>query len=1070
MRYILTGRILYTPFKSYRMISTIRRPEFGRRLLPHIVDERAALEPEREWVSIPKTSNPYDGWKKITYRDAANAVNRIAHKLVSTTGKPEPKTFPTVAYIGPNDVRYLVFALGAVKAGYQAMFISPRNSQEGQLNLFEQANCNIIWFDPAFKTMVQPWLEERPEMSAIMTFPVEAWFPAETVEPYPYDKTFEEAEYEPLLLLHTSGSTGFPKPIVCRHGMLAVGDKIHNLEPWQGRRIWIEEMARRSSRILHPMPMYHAAAMYISMIMIHYWDIPAALGIGDRPLSSVMVMECLHHADVDSVILPPAILEELSQDQASLDALKRLQWVGFGGGNLAQEPGNRLVKAGVQLLNIISATEFTPFLIYWQSNPELWQYFIINSDLFSCEWRKSEDDDSYEQVIVRKGKEPGYLGFFYTFPELKEYSTKDLYKPHPTLKDHWIYQGRCDNIIVFSNGEKLNPISIETIMMNHPNVKGALVVGAGRFQPALILEPVERPKDEKEFIDSIWPLVVKANKETVAHGQIGRRFIALSNPKKPFLRAGKGTIQRAGTVKMYKDDIDKIYAHVNEAMEEAAPLNISSKDALIQSIKDLFEKHAHVPKLEPDTDFFTVGIDSMQAINASRILRAGLEGSGVTVDTSALATRVIYGNPTCKRLGEYLWSIINKDGKDATLGEQPQEDHAMEALLEKYTRGMPKGTADKPPPADEDQVILITGTTGALGSYLLDLCIKSPRVKKIICLNRSVNGKERQLKSMQERGLTTDLTKAEFLHADLSNFDLGVGGETYNRLLGEVDRVIHNQWPVNFNMPTESFEPHIRGVRNLADFSRKAFKRVPVVFISSIATVDAWKKKEPVPETSLHDFDISTGGYGRSKLVSSLILEKASEISKVPTEIIRVGQIGGPSSEKGYWNRQEWLPSIVASSVFMGILPDSLGQMTTVDWTPIEGIAHMVLEVSGVLENVPIDLIRGYFHGINPSKVQWIELAHAVKDFYGDRITKIVPFEEWVNELEDIAMSAENDVTANPGVKLIDTYKTWNQKAKEGQGYVDMELERTMRRSKTMKEMGPVTSKLMRNWCRQWAY
>ncbi|KAK4164744.1 putative dehydrogenase [Cladorrhinum sp. PSN259] len=1046
------------------------QPQYGRRLIPHIIDERAIISPDREWVTIPKSSEPKDGWRKVTYKQAANAINRVAHKLVETTGKPEPGSFPTVAFIGPNDVRYIIFVMGAVKAGYKAMLISPRNSQEGQLNLFEQADCHIIWFDSSFKAMVQPWLVERPDMISIITFPIEKWFPNETIEPYPYNKTFEEAEWEPLLVLHTSGSTGFPKPIVCRHGMLAIGDKYHNLEPWQGRRIWCEVAGERITRTLHPMPLYHAAAMYFSLIMMHYWDVPSALGIGDRPLSSVITMEMLHHANVDAVLLPPAILEELSQSKEAMEALSELECVAFGGGALAPEAGDRLVKHGVKLLNLISATEFTPFPLYWQPNPELWQYFVINSDLFSCDWRKTADDDAFEQVIIRKGKEPGYLGFFYTFPELQEYSTKDLYKPHPTLKDHWTYQGRCDNIIVFSNGEKLNPVSMEGIMMDHPKIKGALVVGVGKFQPALLLEPVEHPANEKEFIESVWPLVVKANKQTVAHGQIGKQFIALSDPKKPFLRAGKGTIQRAGTVKMYANEIEKIYEHATEVVSaEAPPLDMGSKDSLIQSVSDMFEKQLGAPKLEPDTDFFTVGIDSMQVINASRLLRAGLEAAGITVDSSALATRVIYGNPTCKRLGEYLWSLTHKGGEDATTGSPPHEEHAMEALLEKYTHDMSKGRTGKPPPADENQVVLITGTTGALGSYMLDICSRSPRVKKIVCLNRSENGQERQMKSMRERGLTTDLSKAEFIHADMSDFDLGVGKYTYERLLGEVDRVIHNQWPVNFNMPVESFEPHIRGVRNLADFSRKAAKRVPVVFISSIATVDAWHKKEPVPETSLKEFEIATGGYGRSKLISSLILEKASEVAGVPTEIIRVGQIGGPASEKGYWNRQEWLPSIIASSVYLGQLPETLGQMTTVDWTPIEGIANMVLEVSGVTENVPIDMVRGYFHGINPKKAQWPELAKAVKHFYGDRIKKIVPLGEWVSELERSALGTE-DISDNPAVKLIDTYRTWDEKSKEGQKYVEMEMERTKRRSRTMREMGPVTSDLMVNWCRQWRY
>jgi thioester reductase-like protein len=567
-------------------------------------------------------------------------------------------------------------------------------------------------------------------------------------------------------------------------------------------------------------------------------------------------------------------------------------------------------------------------------------------------------------------------------------------------------------------------------------------------------------------------MVVKANEETVAHGQIGRQFVALSNPNKPFLRADKGTIKRAGTIRMYKDEIDKIYEHVSEVTSSEAPkLDLRSKDTLTESIETLFEKWLRAPKLEPDTDFFTVGIDSMQVINASRLLRAGLEAAGVRVDASALATRVIYGHPTSRRLAEYLFSVVNKAGQDGTTGEaqQPEEDRAIDAILQKYTRNMPLARANKPPPADEDQVIVITGTTGALGSYMLDLAISCSRVKGIICLNRSDDAKERQRKGNGERGLSTDFSKAEFLRADMSSYDLGLDKETYERLLRDVDRVIHNQWPVNFNMPVESFDPHIRGVRNLADFSCKATKRVPVVFISSIATVDAWKRPEPVPEQSLHDLDISTGGYGRSKLVSSLILEKASEISGVPAEIIRVGQIGGPSGEKGCWNRQEWLPSIVASSVYLGVLPDSLGQMTTIDWTPIEGIAKLVLEVSGVTCNVSIGDINGYFHGINPSRTQWKTLAGAVKEFYGDRIKKLVSLDEWVSALERSQSNTE-DISKNPGVKLLDTYKTWARAAKEGQRYVAMETSRTTSRSKTMREMHAVTPELMKNWCRQWGF
>ena len=54
---------------------------------------------------------------------------------------------------------------------------------------------------------------------------------SEPVEPFPYTKTFEEAINDPFCFLHTSGSTGLPKPIPWSHGLIGTMDAVRLLPP-----------------------------------------------------------------------------------------------------------------------------------------------------------------------------------------------------------------------------------------------------------------------------------------------------------------------------------------------------------------------------------------------------------------------------------------------------------------------------------------------------------------------------------------------------------------------------------------------------------------------------------------------------------------------------------------------------------------------------------------------------------------------------------------------------------------------------------------------------------------------
>ena len=172
----------------------------------------------------------------------------------------------------------------------------------------------------------------------------------------------------------------------------------------------------------------------------------------------------------------------------------------------------------------------------------------------------------------------------------------------------------------------------------------------------------------------------------------------------------------------------------------------------------------------------------------------------------------------------------------------------MAALLEKYTRDLHGGAPGRPDAAGEGQTVVLTGSTGALGSYLLDVLVRSPRVRAVVCLNRAADGgAAQQASAMEARGLLSATgadgryaAKVEFHRADPGRVGWGLPADVYARLLRDADRLLLNAWPVHFQLAAAAFEPHVHGVRAAADLAARAAKRVAVVLVSSVAAVGRW--------------------------------------------------------------------------------------------------------------------------------------------------------------------------------------------------------------------------------------
>lgn len=393
-----------------------------------------------------------------------------------------------------------------------------------------------------------------------------------------------------------------------------------------------------------------------------------------------------------------------------------------------------------------------------------------------------------------------------------------------------------------------------------------------------------------------------------------------------------------------------------------------------------------------------------------------------------------------------------------------------------------KYTAQLPPPVNpqrqaaltQGQTVVITGTTGRLGSYILQILESLDSVSKIICLNRQPDGgRIKQVIVCIENGIQLSLNKVDFYCMDATKPRLGLSDLEYHHLLETADHVIHNAWPVNFAMSVAQFEPNIQALRCLVDFTAAATKDASLTFISSAATIARRIEKSPVPESPISDLRVAATGYGQSKLVADQMLQKASEICGIRVTSLRVGQIAGPLRENGLWNPQEWVPALIASSVTIGALPSSLGPLNQVNWVPIDHVAKAVLELSQVID--PLEKYHGgdtdrmrVFNLLNPKEAEWKQLAMAAQEYYlqqGCKM-KLISLSDWADRIKRCPESA----VLNPAIMLLDPIKQIVSLAHLRYKHPGCSQTKAIAASPTCANMGPITRDMMMIWCKQWKF
>ncbi|KAI0600274.1 hypothetical protein F4775DRAFT_599390 [Biscogniauxia sp. FL1348] len=1006
-----------------------------------LIVNRATIVPFKTLLAYPGKDGVYISYtaKELdSFADEA-AKQYVRLGLVPQEGRDESEV---VAVLGPSNLDYIVTMLALTRIGFTVLFLSTRLAIEAYVGLLNATHCHKIITVPSYSAVVSEMAENHEIAQFQMLSSTSYTKPDSSGTRFKRPVEIKNEAQKIAFIVHSSGSTGLPKPIYQTHRSCLM-----NYSVGSGMRAYVT------------LPLYHNHGLATFFRGITY-SVTTAFFDASLPMTHDHLVSGMEQFGPESLHCVPYSIKLLAESDRGVEMMKKCKLVLFGGSSCPDELGDRLVRAGVYIVGHYGATEMGQLMTsFREKDDKAWNYmrpfpkvapylrFVpIGEGLYECVVL-----DGLPTKVMSNSDDPP-----------NSYHTRDTFIPHPTMPNAWRYIGRLDDRVTLMNGEKVLPIPFEHRLRQHELVEEALIFGVGKAFPGLLIFPSEKSRglSKEAILSELLPAINAGNEAAEKFGQISTEMVEILDQGTSYPRTDKGTIIRAAAYRAFEKVIEGVYVRF-ETHDDArdGARKVLSQSELVEYLLDLFTNTIGVKGLTEDSDFFDRGTDSLQAVAArAKIMRE------IDVGNTVLGNNVVFEHPSVRKLAAYLYSLRTGEGLLET-----DETGLMSDLISKYS-DFPDFTPGNKEP--DGEVVLLTGTTGSLGTHILSQIVSLPKIKKIYCLVRATSKDEahsRVLSSLRSRQVLqeTPIEKVVALPSDLGQERLGLDDATYTAIRSSLTTVLHSAWMVNFNVGLGSFErSHIAGVHNLIKFCLSVSFQSPakLFFVSSISAAAG----TPVPATireghveNLHH--AQNMGYARSKLVTEHIMRAAARKTGMVARVLRTGQLMG-DSRHGLWNSTEAIPLMIQSAKTIGVLP-TLDE--TPSWLPVDKCASAILELSGLAPNsegtLPSDCEEVY-HVLNPRLFSWSdELLPALRA--AGLQFDVVSQREWVRRLRE----GEQDPKKNPAVKLLDFYTEKYDNDRAGRSGLVFDTRVTAQRSETINRgFDLIQSGILRKCLESW--
>lgn len=255
-------------------------------------------------------------------------------KTHSYTSQPAAAKSEVVALLAASTIEYVISIVALSRLGFSLLLLSTRLSVEGYANLLRLTDCSKMVVGQPYLARAAGVQQQSP--LSIFDMATKADYDACTAQPSgpptPAYTRPVDAGQQIAFIIHSSGSTGLPKPIFQTHSA-CIANYCGGI-PY---------------RAFMTLPMYHNHGLSI-LFRALIAGRTISLYNANLPLSGPTLVDGMRVTQPESLHCVPYALKLMAETEGGIEELKKAKMVMFGGSSCPDELGDRLTEAGVYLV------------------------------------------------------------------------------------------------------------------------------------------------------------------------------------------------------------------------------------------------------------------------------------------------------------------------------------------------------------------------------------------------------------------------------------------------------------------------------------------------------------------------------------------------------------------------------------------------------------------------------------------------------------------------------------------------------------------------------------------------